>query len=427
MHRFPRRPWRRSGLALALTIMVASIILVLAMGMSTMAQQNLNLVAADTNKSAAYYSAIAGCNTAIANLRANAAYAGCATTANGSSGSFAVDVTRPPATAADGTVVPSGFVYVLATGWSSPTGARAGVASARVGALIPQGSMPDPGSFGLQSIAGDNVDLPDAVVNTYSSNTTPDPTSYGGGALLVTNSTTSGAIDLTGPRGGATIQGTASSGVGSNPASVISGGTFTEGSPSALTSPRSFPPPVVPTALKSAATTTLGTVNSNITLTPGKYDQLDVAMNRTVTFAAGDYYFTGDVTTKKSVIFQNASIGAGVRIFVDGKVTFDKDNQVNYAIGTVPAKFAIFSTGTGVVQGDKNLKARFAVYAPQSDLSFHKDCEIWGAVIASTFDGRTGAATDYTRFHYDKALQGSGTSVSFEVAAVGSARAWRRD
>lgn len=409
---------------MALTLMVASIILVLAMGMSTLAQQNLNTVANDARKSHAFYSATAGCNVALRQLRASSSYTGLSTpTSNGVTGSFTVTVTAGPGTAPDGATVPSTFKYILATGYDGTAGPGPGVPSARVGMLVPTAGV-NVQPFGQQTIAGNQIGMPDAVIDSYNSSDPAEPTNR---ALLATNSITDGAIDLTGPRNSAAVSGSAESGVGSDPTVVISGGTFTT-APVAENAPREFPPPVVPDGLKSLSYTSIAsTVNSNLTLSPGKYPRLNVAMNKTITFTPGDYYFTGDIDIAKGVILKSASVASGVRIFVDGKVTFDKDNQVNMDAGSKAGNFAILSTTSAIVQGDKDLQARFTVYAPLSPIVFHKDCQIWGAAVSDTFTGRTGAATDYTRFHYDTALQDPNSSPSVPVASAGAYTGWRRD
>lgn len=419
-----------NGMAMALTLMVASIILVLAMGMSTMAQQNLNLLASDAKKSNAYYSAVAGCNVAIRQLRASSSYTGViAPTANGVTGSFTVTVTSAPGTAPDGTAVATGFKYILATGYDGTAGPGPGVASTRVGMMIataPQAVNPP-----FPALAGDSIQSWDAIIDSYNSTDPSEPTNR---ALIATNSTYDGAIDFK----GATVYGNVETGVGSNPANVVEGGTYLPGSGdplSAETARRDFGVPIVPSSLESAPTTTLGTIRSNTTLTPGKYNALDVAMNKTVTFAPGDYYFTGDITTKQGVVFKSTSLTAGVNIYVDGKVTLDKDNQVNMTAGSRPIMFNLLSTGASsvpsdrMVQGDKNLQARMTVYAPSCEVWFHKTSEVWGAVVGQQFHtNNAGAApSDHPLyFHYDTSLLNQ-TTLSVQTAAAGSQTSWRRD
>jgi len=120
------RSGRRRGLAIAVALTVLMILIIIGVAMSTVGIQNLNLVSADRDSKGAFYAAEAGIARALHEVKnSNTWNTGFSNTVLDITGnSYEVAVTNnstgmSTVTAADGTSVPKGLVYIRSTGHAS--------------------------------------------------------------------------------------------------------------------------------------------------------------------------------------------------------------------------------------------------------------------------------------------------------------------
>jgi hypothetical protein len=224
----------------------------------------------------------------------------------------------------------------------------------------------------------------------------------GGSVLKVgTNTTAAGGITL---NNSVVINGDVQVGAGGDPATVItmkSGATIT-GTKSTLLAPWIPPDVVVPTGL--AAMASQGSISSNTTITTsGKYDSINLG-NGKILKIDGDVelYITGSITLGNSAEVQVLSTDpdASLTIYMGGSL--EEKNSAKFNNLTQDAKkLTLCGLDTCTQMAFKNGGDYYGtIYAPDADIVVHNSMEIFGAVVANSYEQK--AKSD---FHYDASLK----------------------
>lgn len=210
---------------------------------------------------------------------------------------------------------------------------------------------------------------------------------YGGSNVYArgsvgTDSTTASTVTLS---GNARINGNVTTGVGSDPATVISttDSAAITGSTAAALTPQN--PSSVTTSVSSSGA-------------------LSISGNTTVTLAPGTYNYSSLSITGNGRL---ATSGAVV-IYVSGSISI-AGNGISTA-SSKPTNMLIYATGTSAVSFSGNGNIYAGVYAPNSTVSNTGNGTIYGAVVSNIYN-QTGNGA----IHFDEALQdvaGSGTSTT---------------
>lgn len=226
---------------------------------------------------------------------------------------------------------------------------------------------------------------------------------YGGSNIsdagaIATNSTAIGAITMT----NATVNGSAMVSENGNPVTGI-------------------------TQTNSTITGTTGKLPSGWTLAaPPSIAELpepptELGSYRGGTLPAGTYH-----ATEIKISGQGSIVATGaVKIYVDGGV--DITGQGTTVAGDKPGNLQIYVTGTESCKITANGSFYGALYAPNSDVTFHtsssgKGGNLFGAVVAKTFS-TSGGSKGYPTVHFDLALKED--TVPVETNTTVSVTAWQ--
>ena len=189
-----------------------------------------------------------------------------------------------------------------------------------------------------------------------------------------------------------------------------SGGvTGNGGSPTATGSTKTFSNPVY--SNPSPALTTNTNYSSNVSLSPGNYNNVAVSGGKALTLSPGTYNFNSLTLSGGSVITVSPSGTVVIEIAGAGSPSKALDfsgGSIANTSGT-PASFQIVYSGSQpmTLSGSSNTAA--VVYAPNSAIDMSGSSPWFGSIVGKTFNNSGGSAV-----HYDRSL---GTSL---VAGGGS-------
>ncbi len=241
----------------------------------------------------------------------------------------------------------------------------------------------------------------DTSILLYNSSTVDQYNTDAGTPTLTvgTNSTNSGAVGL---KNSAVINGNVVVGVGGNPGTVINnqGGTIT-GNTYAQTEPQTIPSITVPAAL--AALPSSGTLTDGNVTASAKYTGINLGNNATVTIKGPvSIYVTGDISLGQlaQIIIDNNTPNSSLTIYLGGNFSGNNGSNINN-LTLDPHKFKLFGLDTCTSINFKNSNAFYgAVYAPKADVIYYNSADLYGSVIAKSFQTRAAA-----NIHYDAALR----------------------
>ena len=226
-----------------------------------------------------------------------------------------------------------------------------------------------------------------------------------------TNSTADGSVDLA---NSAIINGDVAVGVGGDPdtAIVLGGSAVIAGTTSALTEEIELLPITVPEAIDSLASG--GDINNNITISSsGKYSSIDLGNSETV-IIDGDVtlYITGDITLGNSAELQ-IEPGASLTLYLGGDFEGKNSSSVNNETED-PGSLQIYGLDSCEELRFKNSSDLYGtIYAPNADVIMNNSANVYGAVVAETFDMRNSGV-----FMYDASLRDASVNeelVRFEI------------
>lgn len=239
---------------------------------------------------------------------------------------------------------------------------------------------------------------PGMVVDGYNSS---DPLDTDVDLQIATTSTAADQVVL---NAGVTIDGDVFVGMDSDPSTVIKDLGATTGYRSSLTEEIEFPAVTLPgytspdtTIEAKGATVTVGPADS------GRYEAIDLKRTSDLgilEIAGGDVvlYVTGDIDMGQDceIVINN---GASLTLYLDGDLT--ADNNAGFNNGTqIPANFKLYGTGT---DQDFDIRSKSdvfgAVYAPNADVTIMASGDVYGSVVANSFEMKSGG-----NFYYDEAL-----------------------
>ena len=408
---------RRHAFILPLAVLLCFLMLLIAFVLQDQSRKQLRFASLQVRSEQANNAADAALALALQQLAANSSYRGLSTPQILAEGpeTYTVQVLQAGATMPDGQVVPSGSLFVLASG------ASLGNANARSGAMVRVGSS---GGKGLPGVFGDSVRISGgASIDSYNSTKGPYVVGSKNGSIL-TNSSSPGSIVI---EGSSQVYGPISIG----PKGILdpnsSGGTSMKSpytvwrdwstsyvSSSLQSSPKEMPPVTLPSAVGK---TKVSMGWGNNTLAPGNYDSVSIGNAGTLTLKAGVY------------VVNQFSIGGGASIQVagDGPVqiyvaeSFQLNNGAVVSNSKVSPSLLQINMAEGSSyeqQGGTQLCG--VVYGPEATTKLSNGSTIYGSMSGS--DVRISGAS---WVHYDEALSefslsggGSGSDGSSGVTVL---------
>ena len=184
--------------------------------------------------------------------------------------------------------------------------------------------------------------------------------------------------------------------------SSSNGVTGNGGSPTAMGSPQTFAPPVYTNP--SPALTGSTNYSSDVSLSPGNYNNVTVSGGKTLTLSPGTYNFNSlklsgssiiTVSPAGSVVLQIAGAGSPAKAldFSGGSISNG---------GGAPGSFQIVYSGSQPISLSGGSSSAAVVYAPSSDITMSGSSPWFGSIIGNTFNNSGGSA-----IHYDRSLGSS--------------------
>lgn len=255
--------------------------------------------------------------------------------------------------------------------------------------------LPLQGLFEYAIFASQDIDLKNGTsITMYNSGTDGLPLQIG------TNSTQAGAITS---RFGVTINGDVVVGLRGDPDVVITshGATIT-GDTYAMTERYELPLIIVPGYLQSSPSQ--GTITNTTTITTsGKYDSIALyGVGKVITIDRPvELYVIGDVILGNSAELRILDANdASLTLYLGGNLETKNGGTINN-LTQDPQKLKLYG-----LSGCQNLDLKNsgvfygAIYTPNADIVLHNSVEVYGSVIANSFEQK--ATAD---FHYDASLR----------------------
>lgn len=384
--------------------------LLIAFVLQDQSRKQMRFAALQVRAGQAANAADAGLAVALQQLAGNAAYTGVSTPQLLAEGpeTYTIQVLQPGAAMPDGQNVPSGFLFVLASGFSL------GKANARSGALVKVGSS---GSKGLPGVYGASVRLSGgSFVDSYNSTKGAYATGSKNGSVL-TNSTSAGSVILEGasqvygpiaigPKG--TLDPNSSGGTTMNSAYTVWRDWSTSYVSSSLQStPKEMPAVALPSAVGKTSVSMGWGTNS---LAPGNYDSVSIGNAGTLTLKAGTY------------VVNSFNIGGGASIQVAGdgpvKIYVAKSFSLNNGAAVSNSKVSpsllqinMAENSTYDQQGGTQLTG--VVYGPNATANLSNGSTVYGSL-----SGNNVKISGASWVHYDESL--SEFSLGGETSGGGS-------
>jgi hypothetical protein len=222
------------------------------------------------------------------------------------------------------------------------------------------------------------------VTDSYDSEVAPyDPLTAGDNGDIGTNSTSPGAINIS---GSIAVNGDAMVGAGtSDPNSVLvvnGGSAIITGTVAAQTQNLLFPPVSPPVGMDCSQDLTITNPSQDPVLPPGDYCYYNISVS-----GGGGLTITG---------------GGQVKIYITGAFSGSGHSTVGYEPD--PTQFLMIMTASSTevtLQGDLTGTMEFygGIYAPTSAINIHGSAEVFGAVVASEID-----ITGNAQVHYDESM-----------------------
>lgn len=369
--------------------------LLVAFVLQDQSRKQLRFASLQVRAEQAAQAADAGLALALQTLASNPSYTGSAsqTLAEGPE-TYSISVLQAGSGMPDGQTVPSGCLFVLASGTSL------GNARARSGALIKVGSS---GSKGLPGVYGASVRLSGgSFIDSYNSAKGAYASGSKNGSIL-TNSTAAGSVVI---EGASQVFGPIAIGPKGNLDPNNSGGTTMNssytvwrdwstsyGSSSMQSAPKDMPAVTLPAAVgKSSVSMGWGSNN----LAPGSYDQVSIGNAGTLTLKPGRY------------VMNSFSIngGAVIQVSGEGPVQIYVAKSFSLSNGAVVSKSNVSSSLLQInmaegssydQQGGTQLTG--VVYGPNATLNLSNGSSIFGS-----FSGNKVKISGASWVHYDEAL-----------------------
>jgi hypothetical protein len=217
-----------------------------------------------------------------------------------------------------------------------------------------------------------------------------------------TNSTEQASIDL---KNGATVNGDVVVGSGGDPEVVINSTWATiTGETYALTERYELTPITVPQSVLESPSQ--GTIEESTTITnSGKYDEIDLANGKIITIDGPvTLYIIGDVILKNSaelqVVDADTNPDASLALYLGGDAEVKNSGAINNrAENAKKVKiYGLDSCENIILKNGTNFFG--TIYAPNADVEMQNSADVFGAVVARSFEQKNSAT-----FNYDASLR----------------------
>jgi hypothetical protein len=214
---------------------------------------------------------------------------------------------------------------------------------------------------------------------------------------------------------GVTVDGDVIVGAGGNPDTAIRDlGSTTTGDQYAGTSLDALPRITAPADLSNMGTG-IGTQGQTVTITPadnGQYSNIDLRQSGSegavspgvLVISGGDVvlHITGDIQLGQSceIVIEE---GSTLTLYVDGDMHCRESSGINTENPSQQAEtLQVYGTGEGTQYFDIKAKSEFTgvIYAPNADVDLYSGGDVYGAIVADTFEFKAGG-----NYHYDEALR----------------------
>ncbi|MBS2039421.1 hypothetical protein JST97_30830 [bacterium] len=398
---------KRQAFILPLAVLLCFLMLLIAFVLQDQSRRQLRFASLQVRAEQAANAADAGLALALQQLSSNPAYMGTSAAQPLAEGpeTYSISILQAGAGMPDGQTVPSGCLFVLASGSSL------GNARARSGALVKVGSS---GSKGLPGIYGASVRLSGgSFIDSYNSAKGPYLVGNKNGTIL-TNATAAGSVVLEGasqvygpisigPKG--SLDPNSSGGTTMNSAYTVWRDWSTSyGSSSLQSTPKDMPAVKLPAAVGKTSVS-MGWGSNN--LAPGSYDQVSIGNAGTLTLKPGVY------------VMNSFSIGGGANIQVSGEgpvqiyvaKSFSLNNGAVVSKSSVSASLLQINMAEGSSydqQGGTQLTG--IVYGPAATLRLSNGSTVFGSMSGSSVRLQGASWVHYDESLSEFSLGGSSTS-----------------
>jgi Tfp pilus assembly protein PilX len=390
--------FRERGSVLAISLLVSVFMAILAIPFMTKYASRFRLTGKSFGSLAALNLAEAGLERAIWELNYGAILSW-----SGTSAERTLSISN--FTASNGTVIgnisitvndPAGMAPVIeSTGTVAFSGSQNISKTIRV--VLAGGAPPPLFNFMLFGTTGVNVGG-GAIVDSYDSRLGAyGGTNIGSGGNIGTNGDIYGAITL---GNGSIVNGSAMTGVGSDPNEVIIQGMGADitGEVAALEEPKELPSVTVPTGLANRGNLSVSGTTTTISQS-GQYNNLTLAINSKVTITSNvTLYVSGAFTMNNNSEFK-INPGCSVTFYFGGGWALNSNSRINN-MNQDPTKLVMY--GTDTFTGSKtfcnNYETYASMYFPKANVTLANTNTFYGSIIANQF-----LIGNNMRVHYDEA------------------------
>jgi hypothetical protein len=378
---------KRAGSALVLVLLAATLLMAMGVGTLSLGLRGRILAARDADQVEARCAADAGLSKAVFEMNQ--------TLGAGWNGSFlptGTDQTLPnsDATFSYSTSGSLAGGYIVQSTGNSNGSVKTVNATLRLQGLF-ESAILTQGSLILKS---------GTVIDGYNSG---DPSVTDVEAKIATTSTLADQIVL---NNGVIVNGPVFAGVDGDPALVIKdlGGTYDY--PATITQEVDFPPITIPTLANMG--TDISVMGATLTIGPADSGQYTaIKLKRTnqpavLEIDGGDVelHITGDVSLGQDceIVVQP---GASLTLYLDGDMVAANNSGFNN-LTQVASNLIIYGTSTGSQSFDIKAKSDVfgVVYAPNADVDVYAIGDVYGSIVANSFEFKAGG-----NFFYDEALK----------------------
>ncbi|MBN2589737.1 MAG: hypothetical protein JXA96_07735 [Sedimentisphaerales bacterium] len=243
----------------------------------------------------------------------------------------------------------------------------------------------------------------DTIIDGYNSK---NPTATDFGVKIGTQSTQDDKIVL---NNSVIVDGDIAVGVNGNTNDVIKDlGAKINGDTYASTSKEPLPDVIIP-ALPNMGTS-LSVKSGTLTIDPsdnGTYSSIDLQNGKNIgklEITGGDVvlHVTGDINLGNNCEIVIAD-GSTLKVYIDGNISCDNGSGINTEAPPDEAStLQLFATGEGTQYLDVKAKSDWTgtIYAPNGDVILYAGGDVYGAIVADSFELKNGGD-----FHYDAALK----------------------
>ncbi len=372
-------PLRRRGIALVVVLISIGLLGVIAWGMAAMGTHTLDISRNAVQNDQALLAADGGAWRAVAELARNGGFTGWGTaqTLPTTGASYTVSITNAGDTAPDGQVVPADMVYVLSVGTHRGE-------TRQVGLMLRAGSS----QFSAAIFAGEKVELDDGSrVDSWDSTAG----NYPAGAQPIkahigTNGQTNSSIAII---DGSYVDGNLLVPPGASPGATEIDSSTVTGSVVTMAQAQTLDDVVLP----AAPTGTDLEFESNGTLPPGAYGELEIDDGAILTLTAGTYVFRSIRMRGGGTIAIPGNSTSSVEIYVAGGVEIEDGSVMNTS--RKPSLLKFFVRDGPVELDDDAGSAYFVCYAPKADVKFDDSSHMYGSLVGKTVEIKEDSGVTY--------------------------------